>query len=338
MTEGEHSLPRFVADLRGWYSITMLVLGAQTGLLDAVLQQSGTCEDVSLRAGVDPRNGLEWLRALTAAGHVLSSEGVFSISPETAMVAGAGFPVDMRAVLDFVAATPPVLHAVGGAMRTGRGVDPATFHQNYNHAVGRVNTPTYADALVSDWINSVPGLSSTLTAGGHVADLACGNGDAAAVLGTAFPAATVVGFDLDPNVADRDDLPSNVTLRTADARALPDGAEFDLVLCLDSLHHLGEPHAIAAQVHKILRPGGLFLIAESCFTGDLAIDSANPFALIGYAAGLLYCLQENLAAGGSGNTAGDGTTWITDALSGSGFAEPTVRASETGYNIITAIR
>jgi SAM-dependent methyltransferase len=244
----------------------------------------------------------------------------------------------MRAILDFVAATPKVLVAVDGAIRNGRGVDPSTFHHNYNHAVGRVNTPTYAGALVSDWINGVPGLTATLTAGGRVADLACGNGDAAVLLGSMFPAVTVVGFDLDPAVADRQDLPSNVSLQAADARALPESEEFDLVLCLDSLHHLGNPREIANQVHKILRPGGLFLVAESSFTGDLATDSANPFALIGYAAGLLYCLQENLAAGGSGNTAGDGPAWITDALTASGFAEVTVRASETGYNITTAIR
>lgn len=338
MTEQHHSLPQFVADLRGWYALTMLALGAQTGLLEALLQGPGTSVEISHRADVDPRNALEWLRALTAAGHVTVSADVFSVSAELAMVASPGFPVDMRAIIEFVAATPGLFEAIGSAMRTGEGVDPAVYHQSYNHAVGRVNTPTYAAALIPDWINGVPGLSLALTAGGRVADLACGNGDVAVLLGDAFPAANVVGFDLDPGVADRKGLPSNVTLRVADARALPECGEFDLVLCLDSLHHLGEPHAVMQQVHKILRPGGLFLVADSSFTGDLASDSANPFALIAFSAGLLYCLQENLVAGGPGNTPSDGPSWITNALAANGFSEVSVRASETGYDIITATR
>lgn len=148
----------------------------------------------------------------------------------------------------------------------------------------------------------------------------------------------MVGFDLDPGVAGREELPSNVMLRAADARALPDCGEFDLVVCLDSLHHLGEPGAVLQQVHKILRHGGRFLVAESSFTGDLTVDSANPFALIAYSASLLYCLQENLVAGGAGNTPSDGPAWITEALAANGFSEVSVRASETGYDIITAIR
>ncbi len=120
---------------------------------------------------------------------------------------------------------------------------------------------------------------------------------------------------------------------------MPDGDRFDLVICLDSLHHLGDPAGVMDEVHKILNPGGVFLIAESGLTGDLSVDcAANAFfALIVYSAGLLYCLQENLAAGGSGLTGGDGPGWITTALSSAGFDQVGVTASETGYNVITGI-
>ena len=46
-------------------------------------------------------------------------------------------------------------------------------------------------ALVADWIAAVPGLTEKLKQGARVAELAPGNGNAAAVLGRAFPNATV---------------------------------------------------------------------------------------------------------------------------------------------------
>lgn len=45
-------------------------------------------------------------------------------------------------------------------------------------------------------------------------------------------------------------------------------------------------------------PGRIAAVAESRKTGDLAVDAHDPFALIAYGSVLLYCLQENLAAGG----------------------------------------
>lgn len=171
--------------------------------------------------------------------------------------------------------------------------------------------------------------------GRGVADLACGDGDAAALIGSAFPASRVVGYDLDPVAVGRTGLPSNVEIRHGDVRALPHGQVFDLVICLDSLHHFGDPARVTGQVRKILKPGGVFMIAESAMTGDLATDAANPFLVIVASAGLLYCLQENLAAGGVGITGADGPPWITDALAAAGFGDVRVTPSATGYNIIT---
>lgn len=331
----ENLPPKFLTDLFGWYAMTMLSLGARTGLLAALEQGPGTADDIAARAALDKRNCLEWLRALTAAGHVTQADGVFGLSEETAMVLGPGFPVDAHAIIEFVDRTPDVVEPVAHAMQTGAGVEPYVYQAAYGQAVADINTPTYAAALVPEWIAGVRGLPETLAAGGRAADLACGNGDAAALIAAAYPKAHVVGYDLNADVITEGTMPPNVELRAADARALPVGEPFDLVICLDSLHHFGDPAAVVGQIHAVLKPGGAVMIAESAMTGDLTADSANPFATIVYSAGLLYCLQENLAAGGVGLSGGDGPSWVTDALAGAGFADVTVTASHTGYNIIT---
>jgi hypothetical protein len=47
MSDASHAQPKFLTDLFGWYSMTMLGLGARTGLLDALQQGPGTAADAS---------------------------------------------------------------------------------------------------------------------------------------------------------------------------------------------------------------------------------------------------------------------------------------------------
>jgi SAM-dependent methyltransferase len=332
MTEETHAVPAFLRDLFGWYSMVLLGLGRRTGLLDALLSGPGTAEEIAARAGVDTRNALEWLRGLAASGHVSHAGGVFRVDQSTAMMFSPAFPVDARSVVDFTVAAPSLYDEVVAAMQAGSGVPFGTFDA-LSALAGKVNGPTYVAALVGEWIAAVPGLTEQLEAGAAIADLASGNGDAAVLLAKAFPQSRVVGYDI--VAMSRVDLPSKVHLRVADARDLPDDGPFGLVICLDSFHHLGDPAPVLAQVRKVLAPGGVLMIVESDLSGDLDADSANPFAVVIYACGLLYCLQENLAAGGSGRSNGDGPGWVTEAMTAAGFDGLMVTPSEAGYNVIT---
>ena len=332
MTEQAHGPPTFVRDLFGWYSMVLLGLGRSSGLLDALLSGPGTAPEIADRAGVDARNALEWLRGLTVAGHATHHNGEFAIDDTTAMVFSAAFPVDAGAVVDFTLAAPALYTDVIEAMTSGNGVASSTL-ASLSAAAGGANGPTYAAALVDEWISGVPGLAELLEDGGAAADLAAGNGTAAALVARAFPRASVVGYDVVPSA--REDLPPNVEMRVADARDLPADGPFDLVYCLDSFHHLGDPGVVLKQALKVLVPGGVLMIVESDLTGDIDVDVANPFAVVVYACGLLYCLQENLAAGGSGHSNGDGPAWIVEAMTAAGFGDVKIVASETGYNVIT---
>lgn len=103
------------------------------------------------------------------------------------------------------------------------------------------------------------------------------------------------------------------------AEKLPEYGGYDLITCLDSFHHFGDPRAVARSAQRGLGDGGVFLVAESATSGELAQDAQSPFSLITYRAGLLYCLQENLAGGGSGLPGGDGPSgssrhWKREAL------------------------
>jgi hypothetical protein len=188
-------IPPFFAHLGGAFAVVLLQVGRQTGLLDAVLA-GGTAADVASRAGADARNADEWLRGMTVAGYLTHDDGVFTPTETTTMTFSAAFPVSVPAILDGLWAAPQVYDDVVAAVRTGRGI-PSERLTAYAPFAG-VNTPTYEQALVGDWVAAVPGLTEHLTSGARVAEIAPGNGAAAAILARAVgplriePAASAV--------------------------------------------------------------------------------------------------------------------------------------------------
>jgi SAM-dependent methyltransferase len=331
-------LPLLIRHLLGFYAIDTLAMGRASGALAALAEAPGTPAEIAARAGLDERNAGQWLRAMAAAGHAHHDDGTFSLDDETAMLLGPSFPIDLGAVLDFVHATfGEPLRAAVRAMRTGAGVPFETYGE-LGAAASRVNTRLYRAALVDEWIAAAPGLRDRLEAGGRIADLACGNADAAASMASAFPQAVVHGYDPGTPEDAHADVPNLVVVReTVDA--LPPDGSLDLVTCLDALHHLGDVAAVARRVHDALDEGGVFLVAEVAMSGDVDADNAaDPTSLIAHAAGLMYCLQENLANGGDGSTPSVGLGWVEDALSAAGFGSITHIDSETGYRVFLAAR
>jgi SAM-dependent methyltransferase len=270
---------------------------------------------------------------MTAAGYVTHDAGTFAPTDATTLTWGHQFPADVGALLDGYLAAPQVHDALVAAITNGAGLS-ADQLSPYAPFVG-VNTPTYEQVLVTEWIDGLPGLHDRLAAGGRVAELAPGNGAAAGILGRAFPAATVVGYDLVPRPLP--DLPDNVSIVPADARTLPEAEPFDLVYCLDSLHHMSDPGSVVAAAKGALAPGGVVLVAENDFTGDLDADAGNPFATIAYVSSLMYCMQEALHDGGEVHTCAEGTGWVVAALERAGFHDVEVRHSETGYALVHGI-
>jgi SAM-dependent methyltransferase len=67
-----------------------------------------------------------------------------------------------------------------------------------------------------------------------------------------------------------------IPAQQADARDLPmpDGS-FDLLIAYDVLEHIEEDHLVAAEIARVLRPGGVALIAVPC---DMRLWSAHDVA------------------------------------------------------------
>lgn len=104
---------------------------------------------------------------------------------------------------------------------------------------------------------------------GRILDVGCGFGHSFAELAERFSPELIVGLDADPALERRaraaaDACPAPVRLHYANASAmgLPD-AEFDMVFCHQTFHHIVEQPAAMAEFFRVLKPGGVLLFAES---------------------------------------------------------------------------
>lgn len=105
---------------------------------------------------------------------------------------------------------------------------------------------------------------------GLVLDLGCGEGRALPWLRDHLRPGALVGIDVDAALVTRarrlaaaERIRADLCVGTATKLELPD-ASVDLVLSHQTLHHLEDPRAALHEIHRVLRPGGILLAAESC--------------------------------------------------------------------------
>jgi methionine biosynthesis protein MetW len=103
-------------------------------------------------------------------------------------------------------------------------------------------------------------LERVVTSSSDCLDVGCGDGRTSGVL-LASNARRYVGVDVSEQAVA---LARSLGLRAeriTDAARLPfDEQAFDVVVCLEVLEHLFEPHGAAAEMLRVLRPGGSLLV------------------------------------------------------------------------------
>ncbi len=107
---------------------------------------------------------------------------------------------------------------------------------------------------------------------GHILDIGCGCGAAAALLDAAFSPERITGIDIDIDMIEqgrslirREAISAECVLKQGCATHIPLANEsVDLVLCHQLLHHMVKQREALAELNRVLRPGGVMLLAESC--------------------------------------------------------------------------
>jgi len=102
-----------------------------------------------------------------------------------------------------------------------------------------------------------------------ILDAGCGQGKSFRLLNDAFAPGKIVGIDChDESLAHASEAARHcgtlVELRHADCASIPlADASVDIVFCHQTFHHLVEQERALAEFHRVLKPGGVLLFAES---------------------------------------------------------------------------
>ncbi len=175
----------------------------------------------------------------------------------------------------------------------------------------------------------MPEIDARLRAGGAVADIGCGNGQALIELAKGYPDAILIGFDFNaPAIktaranANAAGIGTNLRFEVLDASAGIPGS-FDLITCFDVVHDMPHPRPALRQIRAALAPGGSFFVMEFNLADDLQGNIDHPLGLgvFGYAASVNYCMTSALAVGGEGTGTVMGEKRIRAFASEAGFAQ-----------------
>ena len=310
----------------------MISIGHRTGLFEA-LKASGpaTSRELADHAGLDERYVREWLGAMTTGRIVELDRATRRYSLPEAHGAFLGRDAalgNMAAMFQFVAVLGGVENRIVDCFRTGGGVPYEAFDR-FHEVMAEESAQTVVAALDEAILPLVPGLSAQLEAGITVADIGCGSGRALGRLAALYPKSRFTGYDLSVEAIDSANREAvaaglaNVDFIATDATHLPGEARFDLVFTFDAVHDQAHPAAVLANIRRLLKPGGVYLMQDIDSASDVADNIERPLASFIYAISCMHCMTVSLAQGGEGLGAAWGEELALAMLKDAGFGEVT---------------
>jgi 2-polyprenyl-3-methyl-5-hydroxy-6-metoxy-1,4-benzoquinol methylase len=326
---------RMVAAIDGASLAILLSIGHQTGLLDTMagLPPSSSAQ-IAEAAGLNERYVREWLAGMTT-GHVVDYDAATDAYSLPAHRAGvltrAAGPDNLALVALFLPQLGEVEQKIVGCFRQGGGLPYSEFPR-FHALMAEVSGAVFDNALVDVVLPLVDGLPERLRSGVDAADFGCGSGHAINVMARAFPATRFTGIDFSDEAiavgareAARLGL-ANATFEAHNLAQLDKDATYDVITVFDAIHDQAQPARVLENIHRALRPGGVFLMADIKASSRLEDNVGVPMSTYLYTTSLMHCMTVSLALDGAGLGAAWGTQLATSMLADAGFAD--VRVAE----------
>ncbi|MGD9622014.1 MAG: class I SAM-dependent methyltransferase [Mycolicibacterium sp.] len=328
-----------IADAIDAASVTILLsIGHQTKLFDTLAGlPAATSTQIADASGLNERYVREWLGGVVAGK-------IVDYDPETqtyslpahraAVLTRAGGPDNLARVAQFIPLLSEVEQKVIGCFRHGGGL-AYTEYPRFHTLMAEESGEVFDAALVDVILPLAQGLPERLRSGADVADIGCGSGHAVNLMAQAFPRSRFVGIDfsqegLAVGTAEARHLGlTNVTFEAADVAQVQRTEAFDVITAFDAIHDQAHPARVLANIHRALRPGGVFLMVDIKASSRLEDNVGVPFAPYLYTVSTMHCMSVSLALEGDGL----GTCWgrelATAMLAEAGFNDVQVRQIES---------
>ncbi|CDO89380.1 transcriptional regulator [Mycobacterium triplex] len=315
--------------------VILLSIGHQTGLLDTMAEVGPvTSAQLADAAGLNERYVREWLGGMTT-GHVVDYDadtGTYSLpAHRAAVLTRAAGPDNLAVVAMFLPHLGEVEQKILGCFREGGGLPYSEFPR-FHALMAEQSAMVFDIALVDVVLPLVDGLPDRLRSGADVADFGCGSGHAINVMAQAFPSSRFTGIDFSDEaiatgVAEAARLGlTNATFESHNLTELDKTDAYDVITVFDAIHDQAQPARVLENIHRALRPGGVFLMADIKASSRLEENVDVPMSTYLYTVSLMHCMTVSLALGGAGLGTAWGTQLAVSMLGDAGFAD--VRVAE----------
>jgi len=312
---------RLFSKLDGAVTAAMVHLGDRLGLYTALAEAPSplTSAELADRCGLHERWVREWAYNQGAAQLIeVDSDERLSLAPEAAVVlATPAHAAYGMGSFHHLPETIGSLATLPESFRTGLGRDYDAFGPGCAEGIARGFEPWYRNHLVPDVLPLLDGVVERLEAGAaEVVDVGCGAGGAALLLGSAFPASRVRGYDTSELALAQAEQRraeggvANVSFHDPRTEPMPSDGSVDLVLTLDCIHDMVDPAGVIAAIRSALADDGTWLLVDIKAAPTYAANvERNPMAAMMYGISVLTCLSSSLAEPGG---AGLGTLGLSE--------------------------
>jgi ubiquinone/menaquinone biosynthesis C-methylase UbiE len=148
-------------------------------------------------------------------------------------------------------------------------------------------------------------MEERLSTGIRVADIGCGSGGAALLLGSAFPKSAIDGFDISKFALERaEERMAESGVRNVsffDPREYPiaDDNSYDLICTFDCIHDMTHPTEMMKTIRRALKDDGTWLLVDIKAHDTLELNvTKNPMASLLYGISVLSCMSSAMSEDG----------------------------------------
>jgi SAM-dependent methyltransferase len=316
----------------------LLSIGHQTKLFDTLAQlPPATSAQIADAAGLNERYVREWLGGMVAGRIVDYDPAAQTYSlprHRAAVLTHAAGPDNLARVAQFIPLLAEVEQKVIGCFRTGGGLSYSEYPR-FHTLMAEESGEVFDAALIDVILPMADDLPVRLQSGADVADFGCGSGHAINVMAQAYPASRFTGIDFSEEglAAGTNEARSlgltNASFIARDVAQYDGVDEYDVIAAFDAIHDQAKPARVLENIHRALRPGGVFLMVDIKASSRVEDNVGVPFASYLYTVSTMHCMSVSLGLDGDGL----GTCWgrevATAMLADAGFVDVVVREIES---------
>ncbi|HSM56985.1 MAG TPA: class I SAM-dependent methyltransferase [Candidatus Sulfomarinibacteraceae bacterium] len=318
----------------------MSSIGHRTGLFDTLAQiPPATSAQIAEAAELDERYVREWLDGMVVSQVVTydPDSEQYALPPEhAAFLTRSAAPDNMAMFAQYIPLLGTVEDKIVDCFYNGGGVPYSEFPR-FVEVMAEDSGQTVVAALLDSILPLAPGLTERLQAGIDVLDVGCGSGRALNLMAGAFPNSRFTGYDfLETNIAAaraeaREKGLSNVSFEVLDVAEMPGREQYELITAFDAIHDQAHPARVLENIHRALKPGGVFLMQDIAGSSHVHHNVDLPLAPLLYTVSTMHCMTVSLAQDGEGL----GTMWgkekALEMLADAGFDDVDVHQLEHDF-------